>query len=121
MADKPPGTTGWRRITFAGLTALLVVGGVILYNPAKGTFTLEGIIGSARVYRSFRFGRARMVPVAGNWDVGANESVGYYDPRTGAFYLRVPLSRGLASEIIRFGQPHMIPLTGDWFGRYRQP
>jgi hypothetical protein len=77
----------------------------------------EQLSRSARVFASYRFGRAGDIPVVGDWDGDGTQTLGVVRPSkaagTNRFLLRN--SRGLVPEFI-FGRYGDRILVGDWDG-----
>ncbi|MEQ8667699.1 MAG: choice-of-anchor D domain-containing protein, partial [Pirellulales bacterium] len=87
-----------------------------LYDPASGTFRLQGV---ADVTGFSPAGRnSTWLPIAGDWNGDGPDTVGLYDPATATFYLR----NEDATTITPFaytpdGQDETwLPIAGNWDG-----
>ena len=77
----------------------------------------EQLSKSARVFASYRFGRAGDIPVVGDWDGDGTQTVGVVRPRKAAGTNRILLrnSRGPAPSFT-YGNYGDRLLFGDWDG-----
>ena len=97
-----------------------------LYDPNTGTFflrnttSLQGASDHGYADITFQYGPAHAgwLPLVGDWDNQAGDSVGLYDPNAGAFYLRNTNTSGYADVAFGFGRggAGWTPLAGDWDG-----
>jgi hypothetical protein len=119
-ATFPFGASGAELVPIAGrwIGTPGLVTGPGLYDPASGSFFLKRGAGPGAAESMFAFGPAGegLLPVTGDWNGDAYDTVGVYNPTTGVFFLKNTDSGGAADLTFSFGPPGLVPLAGDWDG-----
>jgi hypothetical protein len=114
-SSAPPGSGGGGGVTVmvaVRVTPLYVaeITDVGVWRPATQTFLLRDGLGT--VERT-RFGHARDVPVAGDWNGDLITDLGVWRPAKRTFRL---LRQDGSVQVIRLGAVGSQPVTGDWNG-----
>ena len=94
--------------------------GIGLYDPKSGHFYLRNLASSGEADLVVRFGpaRARLRPLAGDWDGDGVDGIGVYDRASARFRLRERAEPGAPDHSFRFGPTgaRLRPVVGDWNG-----
>ncbi len=91
-----------------------------LYSPSASAFYIRNANSQGVASTTFAYGPAALgwVPLVGDWDGDAIETVGLYNPATGIWYLRNSNSTGVADLTFTYGPAGAgwTPVVGDWNG-----